>query len=1186
MKKILFCALLAFFSFISVLAAPKMPRFSASTENATWYLIPFSTAGNFLADRGNNIALRAVSLTNVSNATAAYKWALVGTKDDFVLVSQNTRSVVYNNDKGSFVCSKDSASHLCLAVNEDDDECWEIRIVGTDKALTKATSNASAVINAETAGSLLAALNFQSVELLAPEINDESDEPVWYQIQFRAGAQTALADQGSGQNIVQAAAARTDEQLWRFIGNESGFKIKNKKNDTYLYVSGTYVMSTSNASQAGTFTLAQTENTDYTPSYMISSGTSGYFNAWQGIATGKFIGIWSSTSDQNNVVAFIAEADIELPEYTATGITSYTPEHQSTLWYNVPVEHASGLSGDKWKDYALPLGNGYLGSTFLGGIYKEDLQFNEKTLWTGTSNDRSTYGSYVGGSGYGGYQNFGDVIVKQMDTEAFDFATGKGVTNYLRQLDLSTATGLVTFTSEATGTNYERRYIVSNPDSVCAYLFTADQPGQQSLRITLSSGSPGVAATTTYADGEATFSGKLQTVSYNARVKVVNKGGTLKTRGSNILVTNADSVIIYIAAGTDYDPTSSTYVSAALRTSLAQTMQQRVQAAAQRTWDDLYADHVADHKQFFDRVEFVLDAAKNTQPTETLVNNYSTQKGTTAAGALMLEKLYFDYGRYLTIAGSRGVSLPTNLQGIWNNSSSAPWGADIHANINVQMNYWPAEPTNLSELHLPLLDYIINMSQSAQWKQYATSMAGQTKGWTCITENNIFGGRGSFQTNYVIANAWYVTHLWQHYRYTLDRDFLSRAFPAMWGATQFWMERLVQASDGTYECPNEYSPEHGPSSENAVAHAQQLVAELFANTLEAIDVLGDAAGISDTDIATLRERYEKLDKGLAIEQYTGTWGSTVNGISSGTDILREWKYSDYTAGANGHRHSSHLMCLYPFSQVTEGTDLFNAAVNSLQLRGDASTGWSMAWKINLWARAKNGAHAHQIFDYALIAGRGSGGVFYNLFDVHAPYYFQIDGNFGACAGMAEMLLQSHTGTIEILPALPTSLWRNGHINGLKAVGDFTVDIAWKNAKPDCVVIRNNQGQPLRVKATGIGKSTVKILISGNEVSPTVIDDNNVEIPSSAGDEVYIFFNGVPTAINEVQTEPTTPTLSFSGRRVSVGGDVASLTLTDLQGRIVRKTHGSTITAPRNSGDIFVLTIQQADGREVKQKIGF
>lgn len=1182
MKRTLFLLgmLVAFMT--NLQATPKMPRFSASTETTTLYYIHFSLGDHYLADRSNNYPVRSMNLSTTSNL---FKWALVGTKDDFVLWCQSGRTIVWSNPKSAWVTSKDSASHFTLVESPYDDDCWEIQVKGTNEVLVQASTSNSALINSGESGDALATLVFEATEMLPPIFSTESSS-TWYQIQFKAGAQTTIADQGNGQAVKQANAARSDEQLWRLIGSESGFQIQNKKNSTYLYVSGSNVMSTSNASQAGTFTLALTENTSYQPAYMIASGSAGYFNAWQGITVGNNIGIWNSTSDQNNVIAFIAEDEIELDEYTTTGVASYTPEHQSTLWYNIPTSFASGLSGDKWKDYALPLGNGQLGSTFLGGVYKEDLQFNEKTLWTGTSSDRATYGSYVGGSGYGGYQNFGNILVKQLDTEAFDFAEGKGVTNYLRQLDLSTATGSVTFTSEATGVNYERRYIVSNPDNVGVYLFTADQPGKQSLQISLSSGKPGVDATTTYSDGEAYFSGKLQTVSYNARIKVVNKGGTLRTKGNSIVVQDADSVLIYMAAGTDYDPSSATYISASLRSALMTTMQERVQQAASREWAAIYADHVADHKQYFDRVEFVLDAARNNQPTETLVNNYSTQKGTTAAGALMLEKLYFDYGRYLTIAGSRGIALPTNLQGIWNNSSSAPWGADIHANINVQMNYWPAEPTNLSELHLPLLDYIINMSNSSQWKQNARSMAGQTVGWTCITENNIFGGRGSFQTNYVIANAWYVTHLWQHYRYTLDRDFLKRAFPAMWGATQFWLERLVLASDGTYECPNEYSPEHGPGSENAVAHAQQLVAELFSNTLEAIEVLGDEAGVSATELSTLQDRYAKLDKGLAIEQYTGQWGSSVNGISSGTNILREWKYSAYTAGANGHRHSSHLMCLYPFSQVEEGSDLFQAAVNSLQLRGDESTGWSMAWKINLWARAKNGTHAHQIFNYALVAGRGNGGVFYNLFDVHAPYYFQIDGNFGACAGMAEMLLQSHTGTIEILPALPTTLWRAGHINGLKAVGDFTVDIAWKNAKADQVVIRNNQGQPLRVKCAGIGKSTVKFLISGKEITPEVIDDNNVTIPSQAGDEVYIFFNGVLTSIHEVTTASAPLSLSFSGRRVSVGGDVSSLTLTDLQGQRIRTVKSATIEAPRHAGDLFILSVTYTDGSIVTQKIGF
>lgn len=329
--------------------------------------------------------------------------------------------------------------------------------------------------------------------------------------------------------------------------------------------------------------------------------------------------------------------------------------------------------------------------------------------------------------------------------------------------------------------------------------------------------------------------------------------------------------------------------------------------------------------------------------------------------SLMLGQLYFHYGRYLEISSSRGIDLPSNLQGIWNNLSEAPWHSDIHANINVQMNYWPAESTNLSEMHMPFLNYICNEDFQSEWQERAL-IAGQTKGWTCLTENNIFCGISGFAPNYVIANAWYCSHLWQHYRFTLDREWLaSKALPVMWSACESWLEHLKPASDGSYVCPKEYSPEHGPDQEDGVAHAQQIVWDLFANTLKAIGTVSeDESGVSADGIALLRERLEKLDKGLAIEKYTGAWGSTYNGVKTGEPLLREWKTCSVTAGEKGHRHMSHLMCLYPFNHVTPSNPYFEAAVNSMKLRGDESTGWSMGWKINLWARALQGDRAHTI----------------------------------------------------------------------------------------------------------------------------------------------------------------------------------------------------------------------------------
>jgi alpha-L-fucosidase 2 len=317
--------------------------------------------------------------------------------------------------------------------------------------------------------------------------------------------------------------------------------------------------------------------------------------------------------------------------------------------------------------------------------------------------------------------------------------------------------------------------------------------------------------------------------------------------------------------------------------------------------------------------------------------------------------------------------------------------------------------------------------------------------------------------------------LWQHYAYALDKEFLARALPTMWSACEFWHERLVKGADGTWECPAEYSPEQGPGPENATAHSQQLVAELFANTIEATKALPTQTIISADEIAKLQDYYKNLDKGLAIEKFSTASGWLANGLNDGDELLREWKYSPYTAGWDGHRHLSHLMCLYPFAQIDPGTREFKAAVNSLRQRGDGATGWSLGWKINLWARAHDGNHARQILRNGL-----SHQAYDNLFDAHPP--FQIDGNFGATAGIAEMLVQSLGQRIFLLPALP-ALWTAGEVRGLKAIGDYTIDLQWQNSKIKRANIVANQGGTLNLCFADMNKYRIKV--NGNKVLPVM-----------------------------------------------------------------------------------------------------
>ncbi len=756
------------------------------------------------------------------------------------------------------------------------------------------------------------------------------------------------------------------------------------------------------------------------------------------------------------------------------GSKSFKPDEPLSLWYTRP-----GTTSDAahpWMEMSLPIGNGQLGALISGGIAREEISVNEKTLWSG---DSRLQGSYS----YGSYQNFGSLYV--------DTHHDGAVTDYWRDLNLSTGISRVHY-KDASGVAFDRCYIASYPDNVIAAQFSASKSGALNLTFTEQ---PGMAKDheVTYAvtaDGNAVieYHGSLETVSYCSVIKIVADGGVVLSDGNSISVKDADKVYVVIAAGTDYDAIAPTYASASA--SLRTRISDIASAASSKGWQNVLAAQQADHRRLFGRVAFNLDGAANAMPTDEMRAHYRelTKDGNINIDdpvVKMLEMLYFHYGRYLEIGSSRGVDLPSNLQGIWsgfnvyNPHSSGqlvPWNGDIHSNINVQMNYWPAEPTNLSELHEPFLNYIINQATvQPQWQDYARNVAGQTKGWTCFTENNIFGGGGNFMTNYVIANAWYCTHLWQHYIYTLDKEFLARALPTMWSACEFWLERLVKGADGSWECPAEYSPEQGPGAENATAHSQQLVAELFANTIAATEALPNQTVISATEVASLKNYYEHLDKGIAIEKFRTDSGFAPNGLTDGDEILREWKYSDFTAGWDGHRHLSHLMCLYPLSQIEPGSREFKAAVNSLRQRGDGATGWSLGWKINLWARAQDGDHARQILRNGL-----SHQAYDNLFDAHPP--FQIDGNFGATAGIAEMLVQSLGDKILLLPALP-SLWTAGEVRGLKAAGDFTIDITWNDSKIKRAAITANQGGRLVIGYFDLMHSRIKL--NGKKISPVI-----------------------------------------------------------------------------------------------------
>jgi alpha-L-fucosidase 2 len=876
---------------------------------------------------------------------------------------------------------------------------------------------------------------------------DENGD-VWYYIQFRNG-NAVLQDMGDNINLMTQTKQLTnaDNQLWKATGSEDNYILENKSGRKISFANSRF-QSSSTASVV--LKLFSTTNAAYAPAWEIQRKTSSLsMNQWGGAGTGKELGEWTA-GDVNNPLLFVAQiVTADEKEAEITGSAS-APESKFSLWYREPAT--------QWMTHALPIGNGQFGGMIFGGIKKEEVQFNDKTLWSGST------------SNYGAYQNFGNLYIEDRSFTS--------VANYRRELDIENALAKISFESE--GVTYTREYFSSYPDSAIVIHYEASASGKINANLTLVSSHN---SAVTYSGSSASFSGKLTLVSYYAAMSVKNEGGTVSSSADGIKVENADALTIVLRGNTNFSPASSTYIFPEAQ--LKPRVDKIVADALNVPYTTLKERHIADYKSLFDRVSFDLAGTVNTLPTDELITDYNAN----GYKNLFLEILYFHYGRYLMLGCARGIDTPSNLQGIWNHVNNPPWNSDIHSNINVQMNYWAAENTNLPELHTTFLNYIYNEALiHNQWKQNAVN-SGQTKGWTLFTENNIFGYYGSFMHNYVIANAWYCMHLWQHYRYTPDEDFLrNTAFPVMKSCCEFWMERLVKAADGTYECPNEYSPEHGPSSQNATSHSQQLIWDLFNNTLQAIEVLGESAVNADF-LTDLQDKFANLDKGLAVETSTGQ--------------LREWKYSPNSAGEATHRHLSHLVGLYPGNQISPllNTTYFNAAKKSLTDRGDPSTGWSMGWKINLWARALDGDHARKILNLALrlsktlITNQNDGGIYQNLFDSHAP--FQIDGNFGACAGIAEMLLQSSTGVLQILPALP-SVWVSGNVGGLRAVGNFEVDIDWSEKGENAtIVIKSFAGKDCEVFYKNIKNAVVKDE-DNNVITPTVVSDDLIRFPTGIG----------------------------------------------------------------------------------------